>query len=382
MRYLIVFFLTFSLAFGLSDKQRDTLLRVIQGLYQDRLYNITVKKCQEYLEKTPADDQYREKIIKILFYSLYNSKNKKDFISYLSYIQGEKISAQTAKEIFALGMKLFEKEPQRKAYVIEFYLSYTKGYEKKQMEKLLATTYVKAEMWDRILKLPDDKDINVYKVIALYKLKRYNDLINFTKRMSKFSPEDVDTVLYYRGLAFFNTGKKDKAVKVIESITFKTPQMIKFLASYYLKKKDYIKAERYLKLLTLEKEFSDYAYYYLGVIEDLSKDYKKAARYYKKASVFNTEFGKLAKKRLDQLKKAQVITAEKFYTVRIVLYKTEKEAKRLIKRKKLKNCFVKKYKIYYGVFCGEFKNKKDALKERKKLQELGFEDAVIDTILR
>ncbi|SNZ09677.1 Sporulation related domain-containing protein [Persephonella hydrogeniphila] len=382
MRYIIAFFLIFSLAFGLSDKERDTLLRVIQGLYQDKLYNITVKKCQEYLEKTPSDDPYRERIIKILFHSLYNDKNKKDFINYLSYIQSEKISKQTAKEIFALGMKLFKDEPQGKAYVIEFYLPYTEGYEKTQIEKLLVTTYIKAGMWDRILKMSDKKEINIYKVLALYKLGRYKDLINFTEKMSKFSSEDADTVLYYRGLAFFNTGKKDKAAKVIESVTFKTPEMIKFLASYYLKKKDYIKAERYLKLLTLEKEYSDYGYYYLGVIEDLSKNYKKAAEYYKKASAFNTEFGKLAKKRLKQLKEAQVVPVEKFYTVRIILYKTEKEAKRLIQKKKLENCFIKKYKVYYGVFCGEFKDKKDALKERKKLQKLGFKDAVIDIIKR
>ncbi len=381
-KYLIIFLLIFSISSAFSEKQRDTLLKVIQGLYQDKVYNITVKKCEEYLEKASPDDPYREKVIKVMFHSLYNSKDKKGFLRYLSYIRGEKISPDTAKEIFALGMKLFEKEPVKKAEVVEFFLPFTRGYEKDQLEKLLATLYVKGKLWDRILKLPDKKQINIYKVIALYKQGRYKDLINFTEKMSKFSPDDKDSVLYYRGLSFFNLGKKEKAVKEIESVTFKTPQMIKFLASYYLKKKDYIKAQRYLKLLTLEKGYKDYAYYYLGVIEDISKDYKKAESYYRKASQFKTGFGTLAKKRLKQLKKAGVLGKEIFYTVRIVLYKTEKEGKNLIKKRGLKDCFVQKYKKYYGVFCGKFKDKERAVLLRNKLRNSDFKDAVIDTIIR
>ena len=381
-RYLLTFLLIFSISSAFSEKQRDTLLKVIQGLYQDKVYNITVKKCEEYLEKADPDDPYREKVIKVMFHSLYNSKDKKGFLRYISYIQGEKISPDTAKEIFALGIKLFEKDPVKKAEVIEFFLPFTKGYERDQLEKLLATLYIKGNLWDRILKLPDKKQINIYKVIALYKQGRYKDLINFTEKMSKFLPEDKDSVLYYRGLSFFNLGKKEKAVKEIESITFKTPKMIKFLASYYLKKKDYIKAERYLKLLTLEKGYRDYAFYYLGVIEDISKNYKKAEKYYKKAAQYKTEFGSIAKKRLKQLERAGVLGEEVFYTVRIILYKTEEEGKNLIKKRGLKDCFVARYKKYFGVFCGKYKDKKKAVLLRDKLRKSGFKDAVIDRIIR
>ena len=381
-RYFLIFLLVFSISSAFSEKDRDTLLKVIQGLYQDKVYNITVKKCEEYLEKAGTDDPYREKVIKVMFHSLYNSKDKKGFLRYISYIRGEKISPDTAKEIFALGIKLFENDPVKKAEVVEFFLPFTKGYERDQLEKLLATLYVKGKLWDRILKLPDKKQINMYKVIALYKQGRYKDLINFTEKMSRFLPDDKDSVLYYRGLSFFNLGKKEKAVKEIESITFKTPEMIKFLASYYLKKKDYIKAQRYLKLLSLEKGFKDYAYYYLGVIEDISKNYKKAEKYYRKASQFKTEFGALAKKRLKQLKKAGVLGKEVFYTVRIILYKTEREGKNLIKKKGLKDCFVQGYKKYFGVFCGKFKDKEKAVLLRDKLRKSGFKDAVIDSIIR
>ncbi|MDQ7056665.1 MAG: hypothetical protein Q9M89_09540 [Persephonella sp.] len=217
-------------------------------------------------------------------------------------------------------------------------------------------------------------------MIALYKLGRYKDLISFTEQMSKFDPEDKDSVLYYRGLAYFSLGDKDRAAQIIESVTFKTPEMVKFLASYYLKKKDYIKAERYLKILTLEKGFKDYAYYFLGVIQDLNKDYKKALRYYKKAAAYRTDFGKLAQKRISQLKKVGVVPPDKYYSVRIILYSTKSKAESLIKGRKLSDCFVRKHKKFYGVYCGKFESKKETVKRREELRKAGFKDAVIDEI--
>ncbi|MDQ7056666.1 MAG: hypothetical protein Q9M89_09545 [Persephonella sp.] len=83
---IIVFLLTVSLSFGFSQKERDTLLRLIQGLYQDRVYNVAEKKCIEYIQKAPLDDPYREKVIKILFHALYNSKDRERvFKGYLSH---------------------------------------------------------------------------------------------------------------------------------------------------------------------------------------------------------------------------------------------------------------------------------------------------------
>ncbi len=381
MRTVIFVLLIFSLSYGLSEKQRESLLKLIQGLYQDRVYNVAQKKCIEYLEKTHLEDPYREKVIKILFHSLYNSHNKEGFVKAINLIKNEKIKEDTAKEIFSLGMNLLKDEPEKQAEIVKFYLPYLKGYKKEEFYRLLASLYIKGKKWNEILKLPEKKYLNLYKAIALYKLKRYKDLINFTEEMRKFEPDDKDKILYYRGLAYFNLGNKDKAAQIIEAITFKTPEMVKFLASYYFKKKDYIKAEKYLKILTLEKDYKDYAYYFLGVIEDLDKDYKKALRYYKKAAAYKTDFGKLAQKRINQLKKAGVVPSERHYSIRIILYSSKNKAEALIKKKNLSDCFVKKYKKFYGVYCGRFESKKDAEKRRKELKKAGFKDAVIDEIL-
>ncbi len=380
MGLILVFLLTVSFSFGFSDKERDTLLRLIQGLYQDKVYNVAKKKCLEYLQKAPSDDHYREKIVKILFHTLYKSKDKEGFVKAIYLIEGEKLKEDTAKEIFSLGMNLFKDEPEKQAEVVKFYLPYLKGYQREEMYKFLASLYIKGKKWNEILKLPDKRHLNFYKVIALYKLGRYKDLISFTEQMSKFEPEDKDNVLYYRGLGYFSLGDKEKAARIIEAVTFKTPEMVKFLASYYFKKKDYIKAEKYLKILTLEKGYKDYAYYFLGVIEDLNKDYKKALKYYKKAAAYKTDFGKLAKKRITQLKKAGVVPSEKYYSVRIILYSSKNKAEALIKKKNLSDCFVKKYKKFYGVYCGRFESKKDAEKRKKELKNAGFKDAVIDEI--
>ncbi|WP_457643286.1 SPOR domain-containing protein [Persephonella sp.] len=380
MRYFLLFLLLFSLSYGFSEKERDTLLRIIQGLYADKVYNVTAKKCQEYLEKAPPDDPYREKVLKLMFHSYFNAGDKQGFIGALSLIEGEKISPETAKEVFSLGLKLTEKDPHFRAEIVRFYIPFTKGYEKKKMYILLANTLKEAGLWGDILKLPDIKEINLYKVVALYKLKRYKDLISFTEKMEQFLPEDKDSVLYYRGLAFFNLGNQEKAVALIESITFKTPKMVKFLSDYYLKNKNYIKAEKYLRILSLEKGYKDYAYYYLGVIEDLSKNYSKASLWYRKASVFDTKYGELARKRLSELKKAGVVKNAEFYSVRIILYTDKSKAEKLIKNKNLQGCFVRKYKKFYAVYCGKFASRNEAQKKRKNLIKAGFKDAVIDRI--
>jgi tetratricopeptide (TPR) repeat protein len=88
---------------------------------------------------------------------------------------------------------------------------------------MLAILYSKTKNWQEILNLPDDKEINIFKVIALYNLGKYRELLSFTDQLSRFKAEDKDRILYYRGLSFFKIGEKEKAVKEIEAITFKTP---------------------------------------------------------------------------------------------------------------------------------------------------------------
>ena len=369
IRNIVIFLLLFfSISFGLTNQEKEQILRIIQGAYKDKIYSVVITKSIEYLKKTDEKDKYRKDVIKALMYSLYYTKNRNLFWKKIKEISKENIPEKDKKTFYKLGLNLFKDQPEKLSYFYKKLQGDIPVYDKRKILKFLALEYMKKGQWKEVLSLPDNKDIILYKVIALYKLKKYKDVIKKTDKLGDFPSDVKDTALYFRGLAFYKLGKEKKAVSTIEAITFKTPEMIQFLANYYLRKKNYLYAERYLKILTLEEGFKDYAYYYLAVIEDLAKNYKKAIHYYKKAATYNTKYGKKAKERLKILEKALP-----FYSVRLILLSSEKKAKSFIKKKNLKNCFVKKYKSLYGVYCGKFENLEGAKSLARKLQEKGFD---------
>ena len=372
-KIVLIFLLIVGLSYGFSEKERDTLLRVIQGLYKDGVYSTAAQKGLEYLKKAPEDDPYREKIIKLIFSSLYKSGDKKQYLKYIYAIKDQKISPETAEYIYLLGLKLFKDSPE-KAKLIQFYLPFASKDKQKALYKELAIIYAKNKNWQAIEKLPDIKQLRLFKVLALYKQKKYKQLLEYTQQLGKFPPETKEKVLYYRALSFIKTKQPEKAVKELEAITFKTPDMLKFLAGYYLKKKNYIMAERYLKQLTTEEKYKDFAYYYLGVIQDLNKNYKKAAKYYLKAAKFKSKYGQFAQKRLQQFKKAKVLSE---YSVRVAVFSTEDKARKLLKKLNIKECFVKKYKNYYGVFCGKSVSKEELKPLQQKIKSKGITDSII-----
>ncbi|WP_029521756.1 SPOR domain-containing protein [Persephonella sp. KM09-Lau-8] len=372
-KIFFVFLLITGLSYGFSEKERDTLLRVIQGLYKDGVYSTAAQKGLEYLQKASEDDPYREKIIKLIFSSLYKAGDKKQFLKYIDEIKNQKISPETAEYIYILGLKLFKNSPE-KTKIIQFYIPFAPEDKQKALYKELAIIYAKAKKWKEIEKLPDIKELRFFKVLALYKQKKYKEVIEYTQQLGKFPPETKEKVLYYRALSFTKINQPEKAVKELEAITFKTPDMLKFLAGYYLKKKNYIMAERYLKQLTTEEKYKDFAYYYLGVIQDLDKNYKKAAKYYLKAAKYKSKYGKLAQKRLQQFKKAKVLSE---YSVRVAVFSTEDKARKLLQKLNLKECFVKKYKKYYGVFCGKSISKEELKPLQKKIKSKGIKDSII-----
>ncbi len=374
-RLAVIFSLTaVFLSYGFTEKERDVLLRIIQGAYQDKVYSVSLEKSKNYLKKAPKDDRYRLEVLKILLYSSYHLKKKEDFLYGLNLLEKEKIPENEKAKFYRLALNLFKEEPDKLVKILKKAKKYLSKDEEKKYTKFLILYYMKNKKWDKILSFPPEKNINLYRVIALYKTGKFKDVIKETQLLSRFPPDVKDSVLYLRGLSFYKLGNEKKAVDTVEAITFKTPEMIKFLTGYYLKKKKYIYAQRYLKILTLEEGYKDYAYFYLGVIEDLSKNYVKALKYYKKASAFKTEYGKKAKKRMLILQKA--LENRKFYSVRVILLSQKENAERFIKENNLNGCFVKPYKSFFGVYCGRFEKKEEAEKYRNKLKELGFETVI------
>ncbi len=383
MRYILIFLLiTAGLGFGLTEQEKDRLLMLIQGLFKDRVYSLSAKKAQEYLDKTDPDDPYREKVFLLQLQAYIKEGDREKILSMIDSVNKYEFREETRKRVYATVLNVFEENPDDKAEVLKRIIRYTQGYERKQLLEKLASIYYRNKKWAKILELPPEKELNLIKLMALYKMGRYMDVIKETERMKKYLPDQKDDVLYYRALAFFKLGREDKAASYMEAITFKTPEVIKFLSGYYFKRKKYLLAEKYLKLLSIEKGYQDYAFYMLGVIEDQEKRYKKAAEYYKRAAEFDTKYGKLANKRINQLRNAGVIgnKGKSYYSVRVILFYSQKKAKDFIKKYELEGCFIRPYKKYIAVYCGSFDTKKEAVKEKKKLIRKGFKDIIIEKI--
>ncbi|WP_457641395.1 tetratricopeptide repeat protein [Persephonella sp.] len=381
-RLIFSLLLTIGVAFGLTEKERDRLLMLIQGLYKDKIYSLAAQKAEEYLKNSNPDDPYREKVLILQLQAYVKVNNVEKILSAVDKVNNYDFPEETKNKVYSIILKQFENDPDKTAEAIKRILKYTEGYERKQLLQKLAAIYYKNKRWAKILELPSEKEINLLKLISLYKMGRYMDVIKETEKMEKFLPEHKDDVLYYRALAFYKIGRKDKAASYMEAITFKTPEVIKFLVNYYFKKKNYILAERYLYILSTENNYKDYAYYLLGVIADQNKEYEKAARFYERAARFNTKYGKLAKKRIFQLKKAGVIKGKEksYYSVRVILFISEKKAEKFIEKNNLHSCFTKPFKKYIAVYCGLFETKEEAKKEKRNLMKKGFKDLLIEKI--
>ncbi len=386
MKKILIFLIliTFSInTFGQEKNENlNRLLLLIQGAYNDGLYSIAAQKAETYLKITPKNDPKRTEIIKLLANSYYYAKEKEKLLQLIDRLDEEYIPYQEKIKIMYLTAKLLseEKDEQNLVKLLERMMPMVSENEKKGIAKTLATIYYKNKEWEKLIKLPRVRDINLLRVIALYKLGRYEDVVKETALIDNFKIDNKDDVLYYRGLAFKKLGKEKEAALSFENITFKTPEIINFLATYYFNTKNYLKAERYFKMLSLEKKYKDYAYYALGIIQEHYKDFKSAVKYYKKAAKFDTKYGKLARKRLDQIKKAGMMPTVSVYTIQIIAYNTPDQAKRFIKKKGLKECFVKEKSGLYAVFCGKFKTKKEAVSLLEEMRNKGFSDAFITKV--
>lgn len=369
------------ISYTVSAKQDlNRLLLLIQGAYKDKVYSFAAKKAEEYLKVAPRDDPRREKVIKILAGSYFFTKNDEKLISLVDRLDYENVSLKTKREILLLTAKLLKEKGKENELItiLEKLLPITVGKEKEKIVETLGKLYYKRKNWEKLVDLPDLKSINMLKVIASYKLGNFYDVIRLTTRPENFLPDQKDDVLYYRGLAYIKLGKKNLAAKAFEQITFKTPKVIEFLANYYFKKKDYLRAERYYKLLTLEKDYKDYAFYMLGVIQEQYKNYKRAYQYYKKISHLNTKYGKLAKDRIIAFKKAGIIPKEKFYTVRVITLFSEEKTKRILRQIDIPECFIRDVdKTKFIIFCGQYRKKEEARHLLEKIKEMGFTDAYV-----
>ncbi|RUM58610.1 MAG: hypothetical protein DSY53_04430 [Persephonella sp.] len=383
---LVIFIGIYNLSYGKEklnlnkDFSRTKLLILTKGLYEDGFYSLAYHKAKKYLQTYPEDEKNREALIKIMLYSAIKSRSDDLIFDFINFINNLDISDDFKDKIYATVIKESIKNDDKLKQILEKIIPFVKDKElKKRFLTALINIYFEEKNYKKIISFDNiPKEVFIYKIIALYKLGMYKELIKETENLKNIPKEFVESVNYYRALSFYKLGKINKAVNYFESLKNKNPEILKLLVSYYLRKNNIPKVKKYAYELSKYKDYYDFTYYILGYLEDIQGNYDKAYQYYSISSKYNTKYGIMAKKRIKELKKSGILRT--YYSVRIALSSSKANADEFIKRKKLKNCFIKPYKNFYGIYCGKFKTFKSAQKYLELLISKGFTDALIEEL--
>ncbi len=363
-----------------NDFNRTRLLVLTKGLYEDGFYSLAYHKAKEYLKEYPKDIKNRDALLKIMLYSAIKSKNDELIFDFIDFINKMDISDDFKDRVYATIIKESIKNDEKLKEILEKIIPYVKDKElKKKFLIALINIYFEEKNYKKIVSFESiPKEVFIYKLISLYKLGMYRELIKETKNIKDYPDEVVEKIYYYKALAYYKLGEIDKSIYYFEKLKEKNPEILKILVSYYLRKNKLNKVKKYLYQLSTYREYQDFSHYLLGYLEDINKNYDKAYQYYYIASKFDTKYGKLAKERIKELKKAKVIKT--YYSVRIALSSSKANAKNFIKKLKLKKCFIRPYKNFYGIYCGKFQSFKSAQNYLELIISKGFSDALIEQI--
>jgi tetratricopeptide (TPR) repeat protein len=363
------------------EKERRRLFLQILGLYQDKIYSLAYRKAKEYLLKYPNDKKNKKELIKIMLNSAIALRNDKYILEIIDFINRFPDLPEVFKEkVYGTIIKYYAKNPKKLKLALEKILKYVKNPKlRQQFTDALIDIYYKYGEYDKLAKMKNIPPKYTYlKVISLYKLGRYEDVIRETEDLLKFPVDVKDKVLYYRALSFYKLGEVDKAVELFEMMKEKNPELLKIIISHYLKKEDFKTAKKYLYELSKYPEYYDLAYYLLGYLEDREGNFDKAFQYYSVAAKYSSKYAEFAKKRIREFLKSGILDV--YYSVRIGTFKEKKYADELVKRFKHAYCFTRKYKDMYAVYCGKFKYFPTAQERLELWLARGFDDAIIEKL--
>jgi len=332
-----------------EEAKRKRLLAQVLGLYKDRIYSLAYKKAKEYLEKYPEDTENLEELIKIMLTSAIKTRNDQYILNMIDFVNKFPDLPEEFKEkVYGTVIKYYAKDKGKLKIALAKTLKYVKNPKlKDKFAEALVDLYFKDKQYSKIIWMPYvPPQVAHLKVIALYKLERYNKVIQETEDLDKFNPEVRDKMLYYRALSFYKLGDMDKAVKLFEKMKEKNPEILKIIVSYYLKKDNYDKVRKYLYMLSKYPEYYDLAYYLLGYLEDREGNFDKAFQYYSVAAKYPSKYGRFAQKRIRQFLASDLLDV--YYSIRLGLFSNKKYAQEFLNRLKSENCFMKDYKDFFA----------------------------------
>ncbi len=368
-----------------TDKKKDSKERIkrlllIKGLYRDGIYPLAYKKAKEYLLKYKNDKRHKEQLITLMLSAAVKAKDDEKVLGLIDFVNKIDVSENYKERLYGTIIKYYAKDNKKLKLALERVVKYIKNKKlKRKFIEALINIYFEEKDYKKLVNMKNfPKDLFILKLISLYKLQKYKELLKESENINRFPKDMRNKIIYYRALAYYKLKQIDKSIQLFEKMEDKNPEILKILISYYLKNKKIDKVKKYLYELSTYPSYIDFSYYLLGYLEDREGKYDRAYQYYTVAARYNTKYGRLAKKRLKQFKRAGILKT--FYSVRIGLSSSYKNAKSYIKKSHKKNCFVRPYKKFYGIYCGKFKSFYRAKEELEKYISIGKEDAIIEKL--
>jgi tetratricopeptide (TPR) repeat protein len=253
--------------------QPEQDLQPLSELWQNRLYDEVISRCDEQLESAPLDPALLAYRGFAYFYKGVSEVTLEDRIPYLDEsivsLRRAKLSSNSnwsAEVNYILGKAYYHKG--------KYYYDLTLRY----LQAALSAGYQPEDIYD-------------YLGLAATQLDRLEEGLEYFQRALEINPTDL--LLLTIGQTYFQAERKQEAEEYLLRSINKTEDAAAevrarfLLGQMYFEREDYFKAEdQYLEILTLNPNSSD-AYYYLGEIYSNMNDPVKARANWRKALVLD-----------------------------------------------------------------------------------------------
>jgi tetratricopeptide (TPR) repeat protein len=253
--------------------QPEQDLQPLSELWQNRLYDEVISRCDEQLESAPLDPALLAYRGFAYFYKGVSEVTLEDRIPYLDEsivsLRRAKLSSNSnwsAEVNYILGKAYYHKG--------KYYYDLTLRY----LQAALSAGYQPEDIYD-------------YLGLAATQLDRLEEGLEYFQRALEINPTDL--LLLTIGQTYFQAERKQEAEEyLLRSINKTEDAAVEVRARFllgqmYFEREDYFKAEdQYLEILTLNPNSSD-AYYYLGEIYSNMNDPVKARANWRKALVLD-----------------------------------------------------------------------------------------------
>lgn len=273
--------------------------------YKSRHFKEAIEDFTSQLEKLSKDVHtingfsfYNYKGGNILLYRglCYYALEDKD-MAYRDWLESSKLGDERA---FKLILDYYHKVPRSlidTLYVngkYDIIISFTsliseKNRNTENVIEQLANCYYMKENYDsssfyykKLLEInPENNTARLFGGISAFNIEKYELAANFLSKINENDKDDYLTILYYKGLTYYNLNKFDESLVVLKKLEVKDYKLNYLDARWYLGQiyytnKNYEKASECFSFLIEHKSTENEEYYYLGLSHYFTSEFHKA----------------------------------------------------------------------------------------------------------